>query len=152
MKQSELDELIREITSTEDYARTKHMRHHIRSNVYDHSLKVAELLLRHHKRFRTKTELRELIRGALLHDYYLYDRKKNRSAHRFHGWIHPRHALKNALRAYPDLSRTERDMIRRHMFPLTILPPKTSGGWLICFYDKIAAMDDLFAKKRKTKS
>ncbi len=146
MKNKEFEELIHRIVSSEEYAALRHHRHHLRSNVYDHSVKVAYLCYRHHKRYGTKLDLEELIRGALLHDYYLYDRRKKEHAHRFHGITHPRYALFNAAKKYPDLSHTEKDMIRRHMFPLTIVPPKTKGGWLICFYDKLAAITDLFGK------
>ncbi len=146
MKNKEFEELIRRIVSSEDYTALKHARHHLRSNVYDHSVKVAYFCYRHHKRHGTKLALEELIRGALLHDYYLYDRRKKERAHRFHGITHPRYALINAARKYPDLSHTETDMIRRHMFPLTLIPPKTKGGWLICLYDKLAAISDFCGK------
>ncbi len=147
MKNKEFTQLIHDVIHSEEYRKTKHQRHHIRSNVFDHSIKVAYLCYRHHKRFGTKISLSELIRGALLHDYYLYDRKSKQKTHRFHGFTHPGHALSNALKKYPNLSRTEKDMIARHMFPLTPIPPKTKGGWLICFYDKIAAISDFLEKQ-----
>lgn len=127
----------------------KHHRHHVKSNTFDHSIKVAYLCYRHHKRFHSKMNLEELIRGALLHDYYLYDWHEKDPSHRFHGFTHPKRALTNALRQYPNLTKTERDMIRHHMFPLTPIPPKTKGGWLICFYDKIAAISDYLGKKQR---
>ncbi len=152
MEHDEFHALWHELEKAASLSRLKAQRHHIHSNVYDHSKKVAYLLYRHHKRFHSKAELRELLRGAMLHDYYLYDRNHRTSPHRLHGIVHPRYALKNALRHHPELSPMERDMIRRHMFPLTIIPPKTTGGWLICFYDKLAAVDDFFRGKREKKS
>ncbi len=146
MKDKEFERLIDDIVNEKDYQELKHYRHHIRSNVYDHSVKVAYLCYRHHKRRRMKTNPQELIRGALLHDYYRYDRSKKDPAYRFHGVIHPKHALYHAKQKYPDLTKIEKDMIRRHMFPLTIIPPKTKEGRLICFYDKLAAISDLFRK------
>ncbi len=137
--------LVETITKDETYRTLKHQRHHVKSNVYDHSLRVARLLHRHHKKHPSKNDPKALIRGALLHDYYLYDRK-GRNRPRFHGASHPRLALSNALRKYPDLGKTERDMIRRHMFPLTLIPPKTRGGWLLWYYDKVAAMQEFFGK------
>lgn len=140
--------LIRDIITTEDYLTMKHFQHHIKGSVYDHSIKVAYLCYRHHKLFGTKIDLREFVRGALLHDYYLYDWHDRLDEHRHHGTRHPRRALENALKHYPDLTHNERDMIRHHMFPLTITPPRTRAGWLICFYDKIAAISDYCSKNK----
>ncbi|MGM9625834.1 MAG: phosphohydrolase [Eubacteriales bacterium] len=151
MKQKSIKEfacLIRDITHSEDYRVMKERRHHVKGSVYDHSVKVAYLCYRHYKRFGTKIALPEFIRGALLHDYYLYDRHNKAASPRFHGFVHPRYALGNAKQRYPDLTRIERDMILRHMFPLTPIPPRTKAGWLICFYDKVAAVSDYFGKNK----
>ncbi|MBQ7347729.1 MAG: HD domain-containing protein [Clostridia bacterium] len=126
----------------------KGYKHHIKGSVYDHSLKVAYLCYRHHKRFGTGVDLREFVRGALLHDYYLYDWHDKDPAHKFHGFTHPKHALENAVKKYPDLTPAQRDMIRSHMFPLTPIPPKTRCGWLVCFYDKVAAIGDYCGKNK----
>ncbi|MBQ8162975.1 MAG: phosphohydrolase [Clostridia bacterium] len=141
--------LIWDIVKTEEFQKMKKFKHHIKSNVYRHSIKVAYLCYKHHKRFHTKTDLKELVRGALLHDYYLYDWHDKLPENRFHGFTHPKKALKNALRVYPDLSSKEQDMIKRHMFPLTVIPPKTKPGWIVCFYDKVAALSDYFSKRKK---
>ena len=42
----------------------------------------------------------------------------------------------------------EQDMILRHMFPLIPIPPKTAAGWLLCFYDKVAALSDYFGENK----
>ena len=65
-----------------------------------------------------------------------------------HGFKHPKRALKNAMDKYPDLTDNEKDMIGRHMFPLTILPPKTRAGWILCFYDKVAAVSDYLGENK----
>lgn len=151
MKQKSTKEfarLIRDITHSEDYRVMKERRHHVKGSVYDHSVKVAYLCYRHYQRFGTKIALSEFIRGALLHDYYLYDRNDKTASPRFHGFVHPGYALGNAKQRYPDLTRIERDMILRHMFPLTPIPPRTKAGWLICFYDKVAAVSDYFGKDK----
>ncbi len=143
MYDHEFKRLIREIISSDEFRAMKHYRHHVKSNLHDHCIKVAYLCYRHHKRFRPNIPPEELIRGALLHDYYLYDWHDKGASYRFiHGFVHPRAALRQALHRYPKLSYAERDMIRRHMFPMTLIPPKTHAGWLICFYDKVAAGSD----------
>lgn len=140
--------LIKNIISSEEYKGMKNNKHHIKGNVFDHSVKVAYLCYKHHKKYQTEISLEELIRGALLHDYYLYDWHDRKPEYRFHGVMHPKRALENALKKYPDLTETEKDMISRHMFPLTIIPPKTKAGWIVCFYDKVAAINDYFGKNK----
>ncbi|MBQ8510312.1 MAG: HD domain-containing protein [Clostridia bacterium] len=140
--------IIKDIIHSDEYRGMKNYRHHVKGNVYDHSIKVACMCYNHHKRFGTKIDLTEFIRGALLHDYYLYDWHDKTSDHRFHGFTHPGRALENAYRKYPDLTLTQRDMILHHMFPLTPVPPRTKAGWLICFYDKVAAVSDYCGKNK----
>lgn len=135
--------LARDIVTTKEFAGMRNYQHHVKGSVYGHSLKVAYLCYRHCKHFGTDLDLREVVRGALLHDFYLYDWHDWLPEHRLHLFTHPQCALKNALKHYPDLTVRERDMIRNHMFP--IIPfslPRTKAGWLICLYDKVAAISD----------
>ncbi len=39
-----------------------------------------------------------------------------------------------------------------HMFPLTLIPPTTKEGWLICIFDKVAAKSDYKSIKLKNKA
>lgn len=138
--------LLQSIVHSEDFKKMKTLRHHIKTSAYAHSIKVAYLCYQHHKRHGTRIDRYFFVRGALLHDYYLYDRRNKSIRHKFHSFTHPKKALQNAKNAFPDLTPMEIDMIERHMFPLTPHPPKTRGGWLLCFYDKVAAISDLFGK------
>ena len=140
--------LIRDITRSREFKQMKEYKHHVKGSVYDHSVKVAYLCYRHHKRFSMKIDIDEFVRGALLHDYYLYDLHGDGISHRFHWVRHPGFALQNALEKYPSLTATQQDMIKHHMFPITPMPPTTAAGWLICFYDKVAAISDRFGKNK----
>ena len=42
----------------------------------------------------------------------------------------------------------ERDIIKRHMFPLNIRPPKYRESWIVCLADKICAVNEFFAARR----
>lgn len=149
MKNTEFYELIRDIVSTEEFQGMKHYRHHIKGSVYDHSIKVAYFCYLHGKRYGREEEIPTLVRGALLHDFYLYDWHDWLPGHRLHLFTHPKYALRNALEKYPDLDRRERDMIRNHMFPITPWSlPRTKAGWLICFYDKLAALSDYLGENK----
>ena len=139
--------LIREIVKSDEFCKMKKCRHHIKTSAHDHSIKVAWLCYLHAKRFGTKTDIKRFLRGALLHDFYLYDRS-NKSLNKHHSIMHPKHALNNAKKHYCDLCDFETDMIANHMFPLTLTPPKTREGWIVCFYDKVAAVSDFFGDNK----
>ena len=144
----EFYQLIRDVIKTEEFVGMKGCKHHVKGSVYDHSIKVAYLCYKHHKRHRMGIDLCEFVIGALLHDFYLYDWHDRLPAHRMHIFTHQKCSLENALRRYPDLTAAQQDMIGRHMFPLVPLPPKTKAGWLICYYDKLAALSDYFGENK----
>ena len=83
--------------------------------------------------------------GALLHDYFLYDWHAKHEVHSLHGLFHPGRALKNAERDF-SLSPTERNMIKTHMFPLTLPPPKCKESWILVVADKVCAIKETFGK------
>lgn len=107
--------------------------------VFAHSFAVACLCLYLARILRLRVDRRALVRGALLHDYFLYDWHVPDPSHRLHGFSHPRRALENASRDF-DLGPVERDAIARHMFPLTLKPPKYRESALVCAADKLCAL------------
>lgn len=99
-------------------------------NVAKHSLMLADKLKVH-------INQRELIRGALLHDYFLYDwhDKDHINPLRLHGFFHPGRALQNATRDF-ELTAREKDIIRKHMWPMTVIPPMCREAWIVTAADK----------------
>ena len=81
----------------------------------------------------------ELLRGALLHDYFLYDWHDKDPAHNLHGFRHPGFALRNAEKDF-ELTRVERNIIARHMFPLTPKPPTCREAVLVSLVDKACSL------------
>lgn len=112
-----------------------------------HSLAVAYYSLHLASYFHIACDKKSLIRGALLHDYFLYDWhvKSDRNEHKLHGFTHPGTALRNAKRDF-ELNDIEADIIARHMFPLTPKPPKYRESLLVCLADKYCAMIEVFRK------
>ena len=53
----------------------------------------------------------------------------------FHGFTHPVVALHNANKYY-NLNNLEKDIIVKHMWPLTIVPPKYMEGYVVMYADK----------------
>ena len=98
-----------------------------------YSIKIAEF-------FGIKYKKRDLIRGALLHDYFLYDWHDGEKERRIHGFTHPMTALRNADRDF-DLTDTERDIIKKH------IPPTCREGWIVCLADKYCSLYETFKKE-----
>ena len=120
---------------------------HGKVSVYEHSLKVAYLSILISKKLHIKLNYRSLVRGALLHDYFLYDWHTKDKSNRLHGFTHAKRALKNAEKEF-SLNPIERDIIIRHMFPLNIKPPKYRESIIVCIADKISAtLETLFLRK-----
>lgn len=105
------------------------------------SMRFAQILEKMGMTVRTD----ELVRGALLHDYFLYDWHEKDPSHALHGFIHPIRALRNADKQFC-LSERERDIISRHMFPLTFHPPRYIESILVCIADKICSLYETFTR------
>lgn len=87
--------------------------------------------------------LEELVRGALLHDYFFYDAKRKDPARKGHWVKHPVAAAKNAGKETA-LSAIEKDIIQRHMFPLTLTPPGCREGMIVSLMDKVCSVYEFF--------
>lgn len=124
----------------------RRFRQHGAVSVYDHSMDVAATALRLSRALRLRVDEDSLIRGALLHDYFLYDWHVRDRERPLHGFYHPKAALQNARRDYR-VNVREADIIGRHMFPLTPLPPRTREGLLVCFADKLCALRETFVRR-----
>lgn len=80
-------------------------------------------------------------RGALLHDFFLYDWHTSRPENGLHGFVHPFIALENANK-YFELNDIEKDIIEKHMWPLTLKPPKYKESFIVSFVDKYCAFKE----------
>lgn len=90
-------------------------------------------------------------RGGLLHDLFLYDwhtHARDTGQH-FHGFTHPRTALSNAEK-YFTLTEMEKNIILRHMWPLTPIPPKHLEGMAVVYADKICGLVEIFSRLRSS--
>ncbi|MCR4761683.1 MAG: HD domain-containing protein [Oscillospiraceae bacterium] len=119
--------------------RTKSHVQHGHTSVYEHSVAVTVECLRIADQFDIAVDRRSLIRGALLHDYFLYDWHSRPKEHRPHGFTHAKTALGNAERDF-QINPIEAEMIRCHMFPMNILRvPHHRESIILCLADKTVA-------------
>lgn len=130
-----------DILGSENMELEKHFIQHGSVSVYQHSLNVTVCCVRIADKLPFKVNMRSLVRGALLHDYFLYDWHVPDKSHRLHGFRHANFAFKNASAEYP-LNSIEADMIKRHMFPLNPVPPRYIESAILCTADKFCALKE----------
>ena len=113
---------------------------HGTTSTLDHVIAVAYSSLAFAMNAGIDVDEYALVRGALLHDYYLYDWHDHEAApDNWHGFTHPRHALNNAREDFPDLTSVEEDIILHHRFPLVPVPPHTKEAWIVTTCDKLCS-------------
>ena len=128
-----------DIINIGDYQQLKQYKQHNKTSIYHHCYHVGYLSFKW--ALRLNLDYVSATRGALLHDYYLYDwriegHKKRSPFFKKHGFTHPKIAYENASRDF-NINVIEADIILHHMFPLTISPPKTKEGWLVNVLDTV---------------
>jgi uncharacterized protein len=123
---------------------------HSNVSVMKHSMKVAYASMWITKKLRLKCNKEDLVRGALLHDYFLYDwhDDDHRGLKNLHGFYHPGVALKNAMAEYT-LTDRQKNIISSHMWPLTLRHiPKCKEAWVVTAADKyVSTMESLRLNK-----
>ena len=141
----------KDILENKDFLSLKNYCQHGTTSVYDHSLNVAYLCYLKAKTMKN-VDINSLVRGALLHDFFLYDwhiKRKISKRKGLHGYTHPLRALINASKQF-SLNRKEKNIIRSHMWPLTFFHiPLSKEAWLVCFIDKVCSIKEMQCKKYK---
>ena len=144
-------EELRQVCSSSRMNKSRTFYQHGKINIYVHSLRVAYICYYWVKKYHLHVDEKALIRGALLHDYFLYDWHDKEHEHkRPHGFFHPSAALCNAKQDFI-LTRKEENIIQRHMFPLTLIPPGCKEAWLVCMADKVCSTRETVRERRHDK-
>ena len=128
-----------DLISSAGMQQEKTLSHHGSITCYDHSVAVAKMSVYMALKLRVRVDMRSMVRGALLHDYFLYDWRDGAEGHDLHGFKHARRALQNAERDFT-LSPIARDVIVKHMFPLNITPPRYRESVFVTVADKVCAV------------
>ena len=108
-----------------------------------------------------KIKTRNARRAEKWKQNYIKQRNLYRDPHvgitNLHGFRHPQRALENAEKEY-NLTPRERDIIVKHMWPLTVLPPTCREAWIVTTADKWCSLLETFrilkghGAKRKDKT
>lgn len=135
-REEEYKECIRDLIQHEMVESMKNFIQHGDINCLEHSLYVSYisyLICR-----QLGLDYRSAARGGLLHDFFLYDWHTGKPYKGLHGFIHPHIALQNANK-YFNLNDREKDIIQKHMWPLTVRLPRYREAFVVLLADKYCA-------------
>ena len=140
-----LDALLRD----PEIRKMKQYHQHAGGNTYSHSLDVARTSMAIARRLPFHVKERDLARGAMLHDFYLYGTDDMPYTAYQHGRRHPQVSYENASRRFR-LTATEKDIITSHMWPLTLTHmPRCRESVIVSLADKYCASREFILAFRR---
>jgi uncharacterized membrane protein len=149
--EDEYNTIVADILDNREFLKLRDYFHH-NSSIYEHAKIVSYLTYRLCKYLNL--DYRSAARGALLHDFFLYDWRNHDlpdlAKEKYHGVAHPKIALNNALKHF-SLNELEKDIIVKHMWPLTLIPPKYQESYIVTFTDKYVASREFIDEFRRRK-
>lgn len=134
MFSKEFELITQDIAMNAEFMKLNDCRHHGISRL-DHSYRVAYYSYKIMKFLRLNYV--EGTRAALLHDFFTDDVENLGSINRLRK--HPICALENAKNHF-DISPLQEDIIVKHMFPVTIRPPKYLETVVVDLVDDVASI------------
>lgn len=137
-------ETVKEIYNSKEVQSLKQYEQHLDIDRLQHITSVAFITYIVCKEFGWN--YKEAAIAATMHDLFYYDWRDGETGkwHKLHGYKHPKYAAMNAEELFPDITKLEKDSISKHMWPLTIIPPKYKEGIVISLADKYCATRELF--------
>ena len=149
LKDEDFIMIISDLLDQEKVQEMKQYRQHYNINCFEHCLLVSYntylICKKHHLDYISGA------RAGMLHDLFLYDwRKRENGRKGLHAYTHPKVALKHAS-TFLNLNDKEKDMILKHMWPVTPAIPKYKETFVLTFVDKYFAVAEAFIKTNNNK-
>jgi len=135
----EFKTIVKDIISNETVQSLRFYKHHYGSNRYDHSISVAYSAYKLCKFLGL--DYISVARAGLLHDLFLYDCENPETRPENHLKEHPKIALNNAQNLFI-LNDIEKDIILKHMWPITFTSPRYLETFIVSFVDKYCALKE----------
>ena len=138
----EFQMIIKELINNKTVQQMKNYKQHYETTCFDHCYMAAYYCYLICKKYHL--DYKSATRAAMLHDLFLYDwriRQPNRKG--FHAFTHGKKACENACKLF-DLNEKEKDIIIKHMWPVTIEFPKSIEGFVLTLVDKYCAISESF--------
>jgi len=139
----EFFDIVNHILENEEFRKLDDIRHHGITRL-NHCMRVAYYSYLITKFLRLNYV--EVTEAALLHDFFTDElESKNMIVSLIR---HPYIALDNSKK-YFNLSMMQEDIIKTHMFPVSLVPPKYIESWIVDVIDDICAIYERFYSTRK---
>ena len=114
--------------------------------VAEDSMKIADAL----EKIGLHPDRDALVRASLCHDLGMLDRDEKYHSN-IESWTkHPDEGIRNTREHFPSVTKTEEDCIRHHMWPLSLVPPHTLEGMIVCLADKKSACREVFRGRSRS--
>ena len=111
--------IARKILANEKVQQMKQYVQHGDVSTYEHCLMVCLYAYMYAKRLKLKINIEALVKGALLHDFFLYDWHKGAfTRDGLHGFSHPVTAERNARNTFSLTVKERGIIIKRYVDPL----------------------------------
>lgn len=135
----EFKQIIQDIEQNSMVQKLHLYKQHCTTSRYDHCQNVAYYSYVLCKKLGL--DYKAAARGGMLHDLFLYNWKKEHrelELNGLHAFEHPKIALQNACSQFC-LTNKEKDIIAKHMWPVTFALPRYRESYIITLVDKYCA-------------
>lgn len=137
-KDVEFKQLVNDYVTHPKVNEMKNYSHH-GINRFDHSYRVAyhtfKITKLMHLNYKSATK------AAMLHDFFLDEVQDENSIKKLRA--HSNVAVNNSKK-YFSINSMEEDIISKHMFPVTFVPPKYLEGWIVDIVDDYVSVYERF--------
>ncbi len=154
----EFHEYVKDLTTSDTVMQMDNYMQHGDITTLEHVIAVSYTAFILAKKWNA--DVRSAVRGAMLHDLYLYDWHIKTPEHTplTHTFNHPKTSVANAKK-YFDPTEKELKIVRSHMWPLTLFHmPTSKEAFILTLADKYCAWNESFgiydnsAYRKKIKS
>lgn len=132
----EFNYIIKDILENKKVNEMKNYIQHSDVSCFDHCYNCSYYCYKICKKM--KLDYVSAARAAMLHDFFLYDWHIKNNRKGLHAFTHPMCAYENAKKEF-NLNNIEKDIIIKHMWPVTLSLPRYKESFILTLVDKYSA-------------
>lgn len=143
---NEFINIISDIIKNAKVQEMKNYRQHYATSCFDHCLVASYFCYQFCKKHNL--DYVSCSRAAMVHDLFLYDWRKRQNGRKgLHAFTHPKTSYENANSLFT-LNDIEKDIILKHMWPITPALPKFKESFVLTAIDKRCAINEAIWEMR----